>query len=58
MAKKKKKRPLNKEQKRVIHLQDYKEKVSELKSKGIEHYSPKIGRQIKQLNKKIFKEAA
>jgi len=54
---KRKKTTLTKKQSNVIHLEDYKRKISEIKQKGQEEYHPKYGRQIVQIKKQINKIA-
>lgn len=57
MSKVKKKKPVNEARANVIRLDQYKQKISELKEEGKNHYRPKIGREIKQIEKRIKKIA-
>ena len=57
MPKKKTKSPHTEKTLRNIRIDTLKKELNNLKKKGDEDYSPKIGRQIKQVEKKI-KDAA
>ena len=57
MPKKKSKSPHTEKTLKNLRIDNLKKELDNLKKKGDENYSPKIGRQIKQTEKKI-KDAA
>ena len=57
MPKKKSKSPHTEKTLKNLRIDNLKKELDNLKKKGDENYSPKIGRQIKQAEKKI-KDAA
>ena len=57
MPRKKSKSPHTEKTLKNIRIDNLKKELNNLKKKGEEEYSPKIGRQIKQAEKKI-KDAA
>ena len=57
MPKKKSKSPHTEKTLKNLRIDNLKKELNNLKKKGDENYSPKIGRQIKQAEKKI-KDAA
>ncbi|MBT3980758.1 MAG: hypothetical protein HOE90_05345 [Bacteriovoracaceae bacterium] len=48
-----KKSPLTEKQKKVVCIETYKMQIAELKAKAETAYAPKLGRQIKSIERKI-----